>query len=272
MAGFTPFQNTGKEAMTVTAVFCAALCAGTPSRLAASDNFSVYAPSETAAEQILKQAETHRTEIAKTWFGEKLPLGRGRTLIHVSLKENTDRARSSVLKRGGSKPLRKQNLIWIAVESLESPDFSSLLKHELTHCLLATRYPQGLPIWLHEGIASRCDTGTRQSLHQQTIKHMIASNRFADLHTLMSAKHFAFDDRKAYGLAVSLVDFLLDTKDQETLLEFGADCKNIDNINSALWKHYRIPSTFALQTQWQTWAARQSDVAEIPTEKKLVFR
>lgn len=259
MAGFTrEFFPEGMEAMIVTAAFCAAVCMGMPYRLAANENFSVYAPSRVVAEQILEDAERHRRDIGKDWFGRPLPDGVGRTLIHVTAQPKTDRGEASL---ANGNPSAQRNLIWISTESFREPQFTSTLKHEITHCLLAAKFPQGLPVWVHEGCASQCDSGLRRRIHQQTIQRIVRTGQWPKLETILGARRFDRRDREAYGLAVSLAEFLIDYKDQSTLLAFGADCHAAPTrTDAALKKHYRIRSIAELQTRWQAWAAKNSTV------------
>ena len=65
---------------------CAAYGAG----FVRDDDFIVFAPDESLAEAVLAKAAQLRRQIAEEWFGEPLPPGAGRTLIHVQLDDRED--------------------------------------------------------------------------------------------------------------------------------------------------------------------------------------
>lgn len=240
--------------MAVAALVLTASLAAPPYALAASENFSVYAPTRDEADAVLLQAEELRAELALAWFGERLPGGAGRTLIHVRITPAADRGRSSVFDhRSGS----RSNLLWIDADSVESEEFSSTLAHELMHCLLATRYPDGFPVWAHEGIAGQYDRGLRRLLHAETLHGLARTGRWPSLEDLFDRSSFDPNDRASYAAAVSLTAYLIDARGREQFLRFVASGHRDGDWSRALRASYERDLS-ALQTQWQTRAAADS--------------
>src|SRR5207249_7817833 len=110
------------------------------------------------AQTVLDKAEALRKQIAVEWLGEELPPSIGQVLLNVSYANEPDRG----LTWAKDHPDRKFHALLIVTAPGEMP--AGLLAHEITHCVLATRYPHPhrLPAWLEEGIASQYDDGDRQ--------------------------------------------------------------------------------------------------------------
>lgn len=240
--------------MAVAALVLTASLAVPAYALAASENFSVYAPTRQEADAVLLQVEELRAELAVAWFGEPLSEGEGRTLIHVRITPAADRGRSSVVDhRSGS----RSNILWIDADSVESEEFGSTLAHELMHCLLATRYPDGFPVWAHEGIAGQYDRGLRRLLHAETLHGFARTDRWPSLEDLFERSSFDPNDRASYAAAVSLTAYLIELRGREQFLRFAASGQRDGDWNRALRARYECDLA-ALQSQWQTRAVADS--------------
>jgi hypothetical protein len=241
--------------MPLAALVLTASLTAAPYSLAASENFSVYAPTQSAADAVLRRAEALRSELGLAWLGEPLPPGEGRTLIHVRLTPAADRGRSSVIDYSGGS---RSNVLWIETDSIDGEEFSSTLAHELVHCLLAARYPDGFPIWAHEGIAGQYDRGLRKSLHAETLSGFARTARWPSLERLFKQDRFDPSDRASYAAAVSLAAYLVDLRGRERLLRFAASGQRDGDWGRALQASYGLRDLTVLQMRWQTRAARDS--------------
>ena len=241
--------------MPLAALVLTASLAAPPYALVASENFSVYAPTRPAAEAVLLQAEELRTELARSWFGEPLPAGEGRTLIHVRLTPAADRGRSSVIDhRRGS----RSNVLWIEADSIDGEEFSSTLAHELMHCLLAARYPNGFPLWAHEGIAGQYDRGLRKSLHAEMLRAFARTDQWPSVREIFQQDRFDPNDRTSYAAAVSLAAYLIDLGDREQFVHFAVSGQRDGNWNRAVQTSYGLRDVADLQALWQDRAAARS--------------
>lgn len=252
----------GKDAMSITPLLCAAALTGTPSyHLASSENFSVYSPSPATSRSVLKTAEAARNELAKAWLGRALETGAGRTIINVKLAAGDDGGRSAVMK---SLDDPHGNIIWIRTADPGTANFRSVLKHELTHCVLATAYPGQLKVWAHEGCAGCCDVGLRRRLQTQTIAEFGRLRPWPSLKKLLAAKTLSPDDHDGYSAAISVTQFLIDRADRETLLRFAVDTAGGESFSQSLADHYNIASIAELQSRWQRW--------ELANRRRLAVR
>jgi hypothetical protein len=238
----------------------AVLAAGFPSVLSAAgfahnENFIIYTPTQSsrAAEQqfadlVLERAIAFRQAFAKQWFGEELPGGAGRSVIHIDFSTTDDRG----LTWAKDHPGRTLHNVFL-VTSPENAT-GSTLRHELAHTVLATRFshPNRLPAWLEEGIASRYDDETRKSQREQMVRVWVRTGRSANCAQLLMESDIKSLDETSYVASTSLVSFLLTRGDERTLLEFGALGQH-SGWDAALESHYQIRNVRELQAQWQAW-------------------
>jgi len=232
-----------------------------------SPNFLVFTPAEPSQEQadvlakdVLELAEQYRKEIAEDWLGEEIPPGTGRTTINVSYDPGRERA----LTWAKDHPKRKLHCVYVRT----TPDRSNqaideMLPHEMAHVVLATRfpYPNRLPSWVEEGIASRYDDEQRIGTRRSTVRWWMQTGNWPDLAELLGNNNLGADDAASYSAAASLVDFLLERGDKEKLFAFAQDGAK-GNWDGALQKHYGITNAGQLQKTWQGWVQRSTTQAQ----------
>jgi hypothetical protein len=133
-----------------------------------------------------------------------------------------------------------------------------MLRHEITHAILATRYPHPnrLPPWIEEGIASTYDDDDRLAICEKMVRWWAKTGNMPPLDRVIEAGGISADDQTAYAAAGSLTAFLLQRRDKETLLTFGKAGLQ-DGWNAALEEHYDIRNVDALQSAWEAWVRKQ---------------
>jgi hypothetical protein len=225
---------------------------------AISDNFTVFTPAwpshqqaQEYAEQVLRNAEAWRSEIARDWLGEELPPSVGQTTINVSFTEERDAGLTWIK----DDPRRRYHTIYLST----TPDraLGSTLAHELVHVVLATRYPppSRLPAWIEEGIAGTYDDDERQAIRRRNIAWYARTGNWPDIETVMNSQSIAATQKDVYTVASSLIEFLLTRGDRSTLLEFG-QYANTAGWDAALSRFYEIPNVPQLQAEWRRWIER----------------
>jgi hypothetical protein len=223
-----------------------------------SDNFIVHTPDHQTqaadqkfAELVLKQAETYRREFAKLWLGAELPAGTGESVISVALSASEDRG----LTWAKDHPDRTLHNVYLRT----SPEnaVGSTLRHEIAHTVLATRFPfpNRLPSWVEEGIASRYDDDSRRAARGQLARYWLRTAQVPRLAQVIETPDLRSFDETSYAAATSLVSFLLTKGNEQKLLRFAVDGQRY-GWPSALQAHYRINGYADLEKQWQAWLAR----------------
>ncbi|MGH7127715.1 MAG: hypothetical protein ACREIV_04040 [Planctomycetaceae bacterium] len=218
---------------------------------ARSPNFTVTVARDPAlARDLLARAESLREDIALRWIGSPLPEGVAHTVIHLHRDDAADVGR--LVPADGVTQTRH----WLWLRTSRERALGTTLAHEMTHVVLSTRFPEGMPVWANEGIASLEDDAERHAIRRERLAHLARSERWPSVAEVMSMPHISPDDTTAYSVAVSLTEFLLERGPRGDFLRFvetGAD----GNWNAALRRFYKIDGTADLQREWQVWLANR---------------
>ncbi len=126
------------------------------------------------------------------------------------------------------------------------------LAHEVTHVVLNARFPQGMPAWANEGIASRYDDEECQHIRQRILSVYVSSNRWPAVSAVLAAEVLNPNDQASYAIAESLISLLVGRQDCSTFLLFVEHGQQ-HGWDQALQRFYQIPSVDHLQQYWQQW-------------------
>lgn len=228
--------------------------------LSRSENFIVVAPDQKIADELLKAAEKYRQEVAVQWLGEPLPPSVGPAIINLELLPANDRGITWAI----DSPERKYHKVWL--ETSRKQAVGAILKHEITHVVLATRFPSRLPTWLEEGCASFSDDADRLRTRKSILDWYARTNKWPSLHAVVNAKAMAATDKSSYAVAASLTEFLMRRGGQTTLLSFAEEIED-KGLEKALAHHYQINGIQELNDEWKSWYLAGNAVARGGAEK-----
>jgi len=216
--------------------------------LAANANFSVSADSQDLAEEILSKADKLRVQIAKKWLGETIPDGFGPVSMNVDF-DGKDYSRTWLL---GKNSKRTMHTMWIHTTPQK---LESALAHEITHVVLANRYPN-LPPFAQEGVASFYDDDERKAIRRNVLRWFAKTDRWPNVERLLSAETVNPSNQSDYTMAVSVTEFLLSRSDNnhEKFFNFAISGQKTQNWDAALSRYYAIRDVQSLQADWQVWA------------------
>lgn len=135
------------------------------------------------------------------------------------------------------------------------------LNHELVHCVLADRFPNGPPPrWADEGLATLFDAPSKQQGHEADFQAAAARGQIWSLAGLMALEAEPSEpsrQRVFYGQSAAVVRWLLARGDGPLFLRFLDDAAAKGNA-AALRTHYRITSLPAMEQEWR------ADPADLP--------
>ncbi len=218
--------------------------------MAHDENGVVYAPNEELARAVLEKAGEYRRQIALEWLGEELPPSVGRMRIHVELSDGDNNGQTWAMDNPG----RRYHTLWVTGDPQAVT--GGLLRHEVTHAVLATQFPEGLPPAIDEGIACMADDPARIAIRRRILQWYAQTGNWPRLKTLLESQVIPAADQQSYALAASVVEYLLTRGDKTTLLRFARSGK-ANGWDAALRMHYQIAGIAQLESQWKTWAAEQ---------------
>lgn len=206
--------------------------------LESSANFTVLAPNARLADKVVAQAESFRSRIGAVWLEEVLPATRTPTSIFVEIDDSKSLARTL------PSPSGEGHMVWLV--GSEQAVAGRLLEHELVHVVLGSRFPNAMPDWANEGVASRYDNQRRLKLRQQKLREFAQQESWPDLDKLFQAP---IRQPWQYATAESVSDFLIRLSGPKQFLAFAADSNQ--GAAQALQAHYGIDSVTELEVRWR---------------------
>ena len=183
------------------------------------------------AREVAESCEIVREQLARKWLAGSVRPNHWNPkcdiVLHPTedgyLREVGQGARNTVAsslidRKQGNISLRR-----IDVRATQSNWQTSALGHELTHVVLADRFPaQPLPRWIDEGAAILADSIEKQRLHRKDLQGAVAGRtefRVLELITLAN-----YPDAQQwgtfYGQSASLVQFLVSEAGEKRFIEF----------------------------------------------------
>ena len=136
-------------------------------------NFTVLAPNQGLADAVAKQAEVYRKQAALEWLGKELPDRVGRSLITVDITSQKDEGLTWPIDC----PERTLHQVWLTTSVDRA--LGTTLHHEVIHTVLDSHfYPESLPAWASEGIASQADDAGRKENQRQILARWSKAGRW----------------------------------------------------------------------------------------------
>ena len=213
------------------------------------ESFIVYAPDQELADQVLAKAGEFRRAESRDLLGMELEPNAGRTIITVRLSETADGGFTWPIDH----PDRKFHNMWLTTSRERAA--GSTLRHEIRHVVLNTRFPERLPLWIEEGLASRGDDPERQQAWREAVAGF-SQTGWPSLQAMIEARSIPSTDKAAYAVSTSLVNYLLMRGDTAKLLQFAVIGKQ-SGWDHALAQCYGIPGLSGLESRWHAWAEPQ---------------
>lgn len=220
-----------------------------PLGFASDDNFSVIAPSQGLADEVLKKANELRTDITQKWLRKKLKDGDGRAIIKVKLSNSSNTG--NTWKK--DPPIRTNYVVEVSAK-LER--LYAILAHEITHVIFLETFKEELPIWADEGIACLQEDEESLNARCRIAKNSAQATDRSKLENLFKAVDVPGEIRGSDSIATSLVQFFVARGGEEKFIAFSMDGKK-EGWDVALFRYYKIKNIDELKRQWQDWLTKK---------------
>ncbi|MGO9110535.1 MAG: hypothetical protein ACLP9L_15035 [Thermoguttaceae bacterium] len=214
-------------------------------------NFTVLAPNQALAEAVAKQAELYRKQTALEWLGKELPDRVGRSLITVEITSQKDEGLTWPIDC----PERTLHQVWLTTSVDRT--LGTTLHHEVSHTVLDSYcYPESLPAWASEGIASQADDAGRKENQRQILARWSKAGRWPGLRPLFEASRIDHDNLSRYAAASSVTEFLAQRGGKTRVVEFASSGQK-RGWDQAARDYYGVRDVAELQTAWQDWVTEK---------------
>ncbi len=131
---------------------------------------------------------------------------------------------------------------------------SSVLRHELTHLLLAAAldYPHAMPLWASEGVAVMSEPGFKHAYYRRHLLRAAQQRRLFPIDELLALRTYPPKERidVFYAQSHSLVQYLVARASLERFIAFLRDLQREPGWET--WKRrYRIGGALQLENDWE---------------------
>lgn len=223
-------------------------------------NFVVTAADPRFAMQVGQAAEQHRAQLALEWLGHELPPWPEPCNLVVNL--HRDAFGSTTFSFDGPRGERGMPFGW-EMEVNGSPEriLDSVLPHEITHTILATRFQQRLPRWLDEGASSTCEHISETSKQHHNLIVFLTEGRGIPFNQMFRMMEYPRDERDMlalYAQGLSVVQFLLLQGEKADFVRFAELGLSHGNWDAAIEEVYGFADLSDLQVTWNDWVKEGS--------------
>jgi hypothetical protein len=225
------------------------------------------------SESVLEATERMRGALAKQWLGEGSPEHFWSPKCDIVLHSTSDAYLRAV--PGGEQTVgcslintAEGRVVGRRIDiRADRPGWlKAALAHELTHIVLADRFPDGrLPAWADEGMAVLADPDAKQDAHHRDL-HVARSQRTTfRLVELFALSGYPSANRQAafYGQSASLVSFLVRRGTPAQFVRFVRTAAD-DGYEAAVRDVYGMQGVRDLERRW----LQQVNVAESLAESR----
>jgi hypothetical protein len=223
-------------------------------------NFVVNAPSPQMAEQIGKQAETFRHDLAVLWLGKPLPNWAQPCPITAQVAENLGAGGATSFMFDHGEVFGWTMTIQGSLERI----LDSVLPHEVTHTIFASHFRRPLPRWADEGACTTVEDISERTKQQQMLITFLRTNRGIPFHSMFAMKEYPADVLPLYAQGHSLASFLIQQGGRQKFLNFVAAGLQNEQWPSVTKQQYGFENLAELQNSWLAWVRKGSPAISAP--------
>ena len=238
-----------KRAAFLAAVLLAAM--GAQSR---SKNFIVETSDPNFSQQVAQTAEKCRHDLAVEWLGQAMPNWSQPCVMTVQVGPHLGAGGATTFQFAGGEVFDWRMTIQGSAERI----LDSVLPHEITHMVFASRFRQPLPRWADEGGATSVEHASERNKHRQMLSQFLRTGRGIAFSRMFAMTEYPKDIMPLYAQGYSLAEFLIQTGGRRKYVEFLGDGLQSGNWPDAVQRHYGANDLGALQNTWLAWVSQGS--------------
>lgn len=217
-------------------------------------NFIVETPDARLAEQFGRAAEAYRRDLAVEWLGEAMPNWSAPCPITVQVgpQLGAGGATTFVFDRGEVFGWR------MSIQGSAERIVDSVLPHEITHMIFASRFRQPLPRWADEGGATSVEHVSERNKHRRMLYQFLQTGRGIAFNRMFAMREYPADVMPLYAQGYSVAEYLIQTGGRRKYVEFLGDGLKSNDWPGAVRRHYGTADLGQLQTTWLAWVRQGS--------------
>ena len=221
-------------------------------------NFIIETSNPQFAEQVAQAAERFRKDLAVEWMGEPMPNWSQPCVMSVQVGPH--------LGAGGATTFifdHGEVFGWrMSIQGSSERILDSVLPHEITHMVYASRFRQPLPRWADEGGATSVEHASEKNKHRTMLNEFLRTGRGIAFSKMFVMSEYPQDIMPLYAEGYSLAEFLIQTAGRRKYVEFLGDGLESENWPGAVQRHYGIKDLGVLQNTWLAWVRQGSPLLQ----------
>jgi hypothetical protein len=223
-------------------------------------NFIVETPDANFAQQVSQAAEKFRRDLAVEWIGQAMPDWSHPCVMTVQAAPH--------LGAGGSTDFKFQAgevFGWrMSIQGSQQRILDSVLPHEITHMVFASKFRRPLPRWADEGGATSVEHASERNKHRVMLNDFLHTGRGIAFNQMFAMTEYPQDIMPLYAQGYSLSEYLIQTGGRRKFVEFLGTGMENDDWPEAVRRHYGIKDLSALQNTWLAWVQQGSPMLKSP--------
>lgn len=219
-----------------------------------TENFLVEAPTPAIAEQVGREAERFRHELAVEWLGQPLPRWSQPCPISVQVgpQLGAGGATSFVFDRG-------EVFGWqMSIQGSLERVLDSVLPHEVTHTVFATHFRQPLPRWADEGACTTVEHPSEVAKQQRMLITFLKTGRGIPFSQMFAMKEYPADVLPLYSQGHSLASFLIAQGGKRKFMDYVGAGLETERWGETTREFYGFSNLAVLQDSWLAWVRQGS--------------
>jgi hypothetical protein len=228
----------------LSSLFAVLVCSQAPLARHQTTNFVVCAQTPEVARLVAESAETHRQDLAKHWFGKKIPDWSALCQINVTVSMSQPQAFTEISYSAGKVLKHKIEITGALDQILKGP-----LPHELMHVLLAHYFGSQAPRWADEGAAILSETEGQEALQRKMFRKILAAEKHFPMRQFLAMRDYPADMKCLYAQGHSVSRFLVSAKGRPAFLTFVRDGLQ-RGWDDAVRNHYGYKDIEQMEKEW----------------------
>jgi len=219
-----------------------------------SANFIVETPDPAFAGQVAAAAEKYRRELAVEWLGAAMPNWSQPCVMTVRAgpRLGPGGATTFIFDRGEVFGWR------MTIQGSRQRILDSVLPHEITHMIFASRFRQPLPRWADEGGATSVEHVSERNKYRQMLYQFLQTGRGIAFNRMFAMKDYPADVMPLYAQGYSVAEYLIGQYGRRKYVAFITAGLKAQDWSAALRQTYGIGGAAALQNTWLAWVRQGS--------------
>ena len=219
-----------------------------------SANFIVETADPRLAVQFAEAAEKFRHDLAVEWLGQPMPNWSQPCPLTVNVGPN--------LGAGGATTFvfdRGEVFGWrMSIQGSAERILDSVLPHEITHMIYASRFRRPLPRWADEGGATTVENINERSKYRHMLDQFLRTGRGIAFNRMFAMTEYPPDVMPLYAQCYSLAEYLIQIGGRRRYVEFLDDGLKTNDWSGAVARNYGIGDLGQLQNTWLAWVKQGS--------------